>query len=151
MAQPDIANLIERSAGDLVRLWVEAVRADAGITSDGDLTDGGLVDHVPAMIEEICELLRSDTPTLVGGARESRVHAYTRFRQGYRARDLIRESSHLRLILHDHVNDKLRFQTSDARCGAYHEAARAINLYIDEEMRYAVSIYTEELKPAPAQ
>jgi hypothetical protein len=148
MAQPDIASLIERSATELVRLWVDAVRADEGITSDGDLSEGGLVDHVPAMIEEICELLRAGARPEVGNARESRVHAYTRFRQGYRARDLIRESSHLRLILHDHVNDKLRFQTADARCGAYHEAARAINLYIDEEMRYAVSIYTEELKPA---
>jgi hypothetical protein len=148
MAQPDIANLIERSASDLVRLWVEAVRADAGITSDGDLTEGGLVDHVPAMIEEICELLRTGARPEAANTRESRVHAYTRFRQGYRARDLIRESSHLRLILHEHVNDKLRFQTADARRGAYHEAAHAINLYIDEEMCYAVSIYTEELKRA---
>jgi hypothetical protein len=148
MAQPDIANLIERSATDLVRLWVDAVRADAVITSDGDLSEGGLVDHVPAMIEEICELLRTGACPASGNTRESRVHAYTRFRQGYRARDLIRESSHLRLILHDHVNDKLRFETAEARCGAYHEAARAINLYIDEEMRYAVSIYTEERKPA---
>jgi hypothetical protein len=148
MAQPDIASLIERSASDLVRLWVEAVRADAGITSDGDLTEGGLVDHVPAMIDEICELLRTGARPAAANTRESRVHAYTRFRQGYRARDLIRESSHLRLILHEHVNDKLRFETAEARRGAYHEAARAINLYIDEEMRYAVSIYTEELKPA---
>lgn len=52
-----------------------------------------------------------------------------------RARDLIRESSHLRLILHEHVNDKLRFRAANARCGAYHEAARAINLYIYEGMR----------------
>ena len=148
MAQPDIANLIERSATDLVRLWVEAVRADEGITSDGDLTEGGLVDHVPAMIEEICGLLRTGAPPAGENTRESRVHAYTRFRQGYRARDLIRESSHLRRILLEHVNDKLRFQRADARRGAYHEAARAINLYIDEEMSYAVSIYTEELKPA---
>jgi hypothetical protein len=148
MAQPDIANLIERSATDLVRLWVDAVRADAVITSDGDLTEGGLVDHVPAMIEEICELLRTGARPVLANTRESRVHAYTRFRQGYRARDLIRESSHLRLILHDHVNDELRFETAEVRCAAYHEAARAINLYIDEEMRYAVSIYTEELKPA---
>jgi hypothetical protein len=147
VAQPDIANLIEQSAGDLVRLWVNAVRQDNGITSDGDLSEGGLVDHIPAVIEEICEVLRTGCAPRLDNTRESRVHAYTRFRQGYRARDLIRESSHLRLILHEHIIQGLRFQTSDARFGAYHEAARAINLYIDEEMRYAVSIYTEELKP----
>jgi hypothetical protein len=147
MAQPDIASLIEQSADELVRLWVDAVRADEAITSDGDLSEGGLIDHVPAVIEEICEVLRSGTTPRISNTRESRVHAYTRFRQGYRARDLIRESSHLRLLLLDYVSQKLRFQTSDARLGSYHDAARTINLYIDEEMRYAVSIYTEELKP----
>lgn len=139
--------MIERSAPDLVRLWVEAVRKDTGITSVGDLSEGGLVDHIPAVIEEICEVLRTGAAPRLDNTRESRVHAYTRFRQGCRARDLIRESSHLRLILHEHLIRALCFQTADARFGAYHEAARAINLYIDEEMRYAVSIYTEELKP----
>jgi hypothetical protein len=148
VAQPDIADLIERSANELLRLWVETVRADKGITSDGDLSEGGLIDHVPAVIEEICEVLRAGDVPRVNNTRESRVHAYTRFRQGYRARDLIRESSHLRLILLDHINRALRFRASGERLGAYHETARTINLYIDEEMRYAVSIYTEELKPA---
>jgi hypothetical protein len=146
MAQPDIANLIEQSATELVRLWVETVRADAAITSDHDLSEGGLIDHIPGVIYEVCEVLRSGATPRTDNTRESRVHAYTRFRQGYRARDLIRESSHLRLILLDHISSALRFQTTDARFGAYHDAARSINLYIDEEMRYAVSIYTEELK-----
>jgi hypothetical protein len=147
VAQPDIADLIRQSAGELLRLWVEAVRSDKGITSDGDLSEGGLVDHIPAVIEEICDVLRAGDPPRVDNTRESRVHAYTRFRQGFRARDLIRESSHLRLILHDHISRGLRFQSADVRFGAYYEAARTINLYIDEEMRYAVSIYTEEFKP----
>lgn len=148
MAQPDIAELIEQSADELVRVWVQAVRSDTSVTSDGDLSEGGLIDHVPVMIEEICEVLRSGAPPHVGNIREARVHAYTRFRQGYRARDLVRESSLLRLILLDHVCRRLSFRDGAALLGAYHEAARSINLYIDEELRYAVSIYTEELKPA---
>ena len=147
MAQPDIADLIEQSAEDLVRLWVNAVRADDGITSDGDLSEGGLIDHVPAVIEEICEVLRAGDVPHLNNTRESRVHAYTRFRQGYRARDLIRESSHLRVILLDHVSQQLRLRASGERLSADPEAARTINLYIDEEMRYAVAIYTEEFKP----
>ena len=146
MAKPDIAHLLEQSAGELVRLWVEAVRTDTAISSDGDLSEGGLIDHIPGVIDEICEVLRSGQTPRLDNTRESRVHAYTRFRQGYRARDLIRESSHLRLIILDHVSRSLRYEASDARFGAYHDAARSINLYIDEEMRYAVSIYTEELK-----
>ncbi len=129
MAQPDIADLIRQSAGELLRLWVDAVRSDQGITSDGDLSEGGLIDHIPAVIEEICDVLRAGDAPRLDNTRESRVHAYTRFRQGFRARDLIRESSHLRLILHDHISRGLRFLDSDSRFGAYHEAARIINLY----------------------
>jgi hypothetical protein len=147
MALPEIADLIADRADELVRVWVQAVRADEGIQSDSDLSDGGLVDHVPMMIGEISEVLRSGHRPAAGNIGEARVHAYTRFRQGYRARDLVRESSHLRLILLDHIVEGLRdAAASDARLAAYHEAARTINLYLDEELRYAVSIYTEELK-----
>ena len=149
MARPDIANLIERSAGELVRRWIAAVRADEAIQSDEDLSEGGLVDHVPHMIEELCALLRSGHPPRGGNVREARVHAYTRFRQGYRARDLVAESSHLRLVLIDHINeDLLTGSPASEGLGDYLAAARTVNRYLDEEMRYAVSIYTEELKPA---
>jgi hypothetical protein len=144
---PEIADLIDRSAQELLRLWVDAVRSDEGITSDEDLSEGGLVDHVPFMLEEIAEVLRDGRRPTAADVREGRVHAYTRFRQGYRARDLVRESSHLRLILLDHLSDGLRRKAVDRPpLGTYHEAVRSINLYLDEELRYAVSIYTEELK-----
>ena len=144
---PEIADLIDESAGELLRVWVHAVRSDEGIKSDADLSEGGLVDHVPLMIEEISRMLRCGHRPDATNIREARVHAYTRFRQGYRARDLVRESSHLRLILLDHVSDRLcRKSNGSTPLGQYHQAARAINLYLDEELRYAVSIYTEELK-----
>lgn len=147
MTLPEIADLIDRSAEQLLRAWVEAVRSDEGITSDEDLSEGGLIDHVPLMLEEISDLLRDGRPPTAADIREGRVHAYTRFRQGYRARDLVRESSHLRLILLDHVSEGLSRRTNGhTPLGAYHKAARAINLYLDEELRYAVAIYTEELK-----
>lgn len=126
---------------------MDAVRSDEGITSAEDLSEGGLIDHVPCMLEEISDLLRDGRPVVAADIREARVHAYTRFRQGYRARDLVRESSHLRLILLDHLNDGLsRKVNGRPPLSSYHEATRAINLYLDEELRYAVSIYTEELK-----
>ena len=147
MTLPEIADLIDHSAHELLRLWIDAVRSDEGITSDADLSEGGLIDHVPFMLEEISGLLREGRRPAASNIREARVHAYTRFRQGYRARDLVRESSHLRLILLDHVSEGLSRKTNGSTpLGAYHKAARAINLYLDEELRYAVAIYTEELK-----
>lgn len=147
MTLPEIADLIDESAGELLRAWIEAVRSDEGISSDEDLSEGGLIDHVPFMLEEISELLRDGRAATAANIREGRVHAYTRFRQGYRARDLVRESSHLRLILIDHLKDGLsRKSNGHTPLGRYHEAVRFISLYLDEELRYAVSIYTEELK-----
>lgn len=146
MALPEIADLIADSTDELVRVWVQAVRSDEGIQSDGDLTEGGLVDHVPVMIEEVSDVLRTGRRPTAENIREARVHAYTRFRQGYRARDLVRESSHLRLVLLDHVKERLGGGAQVAApLAAYHEAARVINQYLDEELCYGVSIYTEEL------
>ena len=147
MSPADIAELIERDADRLVAAWAESVRADASIKSDEDLSEGGLVNHVPYLVEEICQVLRSGERPRVENTREARVHAYTRFRQGYRARDLVRETSLLRAILFDHVSAAL-FAGGARRDALPHlEALRTINLYIDEELRYAVSIYTESAQP----
>lgn len=153
MALPEIANLIADRADELVRVWVQAVRSDEGIQSDGDLTEGGLIDHVPVMLEEMSEVLRTGRRPTFEHIREARVHAYTRFRQGYRARDLVREASHLRLILLDYINWHIDEGAGGGgeSLAAYHEAARLINLYLDEELRYGVAIYTEEQTTSQGQ
>lgn len=144
MAQADVANLIERRIDELVEVWVNKVRQDECIKSDADLSDGGLINHVPIMLEEVCSILRAGQRPNIINTQEARVHAYTRFRQGYRARDLVREISLLRLTLMDHIGAHLSDHTTDTH--AFIESFRSINLYIDEELRYAVSIYTEETK-----
>lgn len=146
MAQTEIAKLIEQGIDELVEVWVNKVRKDEGIKSDADLSDGGLINHVPVMLEEVCSMLRLGERPNVHNTQEARVHAYTRFRQGYRARDLVREISLLRLTLMDHISARLFDHSTDAEARSFLESFRSINLYIDEELRYAVSIYTEETK-----
>src|SRR5215470_2962263 len=104
MAYADLADWIQDAIEDLTASWVDAVRADPRIQSDADLSEDGLRDHIPAVIEEICELLRRDERPNLINTREARVHAYVRFRQGYRARELVRELSLLRLTLLDHLS-----------------------------------------------
>jgi len=147
MTQADLATLIENQINDLTTAWVDAVRADPRIRSDGDLSEHGLRDHIPAVIEEICELLRSGESPGLTNTREARVHTYVRFCQGYRARDLVREMSLLRLTLHDHLTASLSGKWTDVSLDAYAQVLRSINLYIDEELRYAISVYTEATKP----
>jgi hypothetical protein len=149
MAQTDLANWIEDYKDELTSAWVGAVRAEPRIQSDADLSEDGLRNHIPAVIEEICEVLRSGEHPSLTNTREARVHAYVRYRQGYRARELVRELALLRLVLLDHVSSGLFGGPINAGIEVYVEVTRGINLYIDEEMSYAVSVYAE-VAPPPA-
>jgi len=142
MILPNLADLIQAQNSEIVNDWIEAVRSDPRIHSDEDMTDGGLRNHVPFIVEEICGLLRVGQTPQAANTREGRVHIYTRYRQGYRARDLVCEISLLRILL----LDELAVQMLSAQGGGlktYVEASRIINRYIDEELRYAISVYTE--------
>jgi hypothetical protein len=140
---PDIADLIETNTQTLVKAWTEAVRSDPRIHSDEDLTDEGLINHVPFIIEEICHILRAGETPHAENTREGRTHVYTRYRQGYRARDLVREISLLRLMLLKEIAEFLHSKKMEESLKVYVEAAETINIYIDEELRYGISVYTE--------
>jgi hypothetical protein len=149
MGHSEIADLIQKDINNLVRTWMDKVREDNRIISDSDLSDGGLRDHVPSVLAEICEVLSAGEEPGVHNTREGRVSAYTRFCQGYRARDIAAELSLLRMTLLDYLNEQLLSLNVDISLGNYMSAVRTINLYIDEELRYAFSIYTESHSPQP--
>ncbi len=142
MTLPDLADLVQAQNRDIVSEWIEAVRNDPRIHSDEGFTDNGLRDHVPFIIEELCNLLRVGQMPQAANTREGRVHVYTRYRQGYRARDLVCEISLLRIILLDHLATGMILAPIGG-LKTYVEATRIINRYIDEELRYAISVYTE--------
>ena len=149
MAHADLADYIETRKEEITSTWVEAVRQEPRIQSDAELSETGLRDHIPSLIEEICGLLRSNEFPTVTNTQEARVHAYVRFRQGYRGREIVRELSLLRQALLDSIAERL--QQGSAReltVEAYLFAARLINLYIDEELSYAISVYGEAMRPA---
>ena len=65
MSQESIAYQLKSQIGQVIERWTASVREDSRIQSDGNLTKPELVDHVPALIEEICELIeRHETPGL---------------------------------------------------------------------------------------
>jgi RsbRD-like negative regulator of sigma factor len=151
MSQPEIADLIESNLANIVDRWRQSVRDDPRIESDADLTTPELIDHVPAIIQEICELIRkSETPN-VRNSTEARANAYVRFQQGYKGRDLIRELSILRIKLLDVLMPRTPNDAPSLDPQQRHEASTIINLYIDEEMRYVVSIYSKPPNNLPPQ
>ncbi len=143
MNQTHIAFAIGSNVNKLTESWMQQVRDDERITSDEGLSKVELRDHIPQIIEEICELIdKGDQPGLKN-THEARASVYLRYNQGYRGRDVIRELSLLRLLLFDHLT-ALFSNTPSLLVDDYANAARIINLYIDEEMRYAISIYGDE-------
>jgi hypothetical protein len=145
MKSIEFADLIERNIENLVDDWAAAVRADESIISADDLSEGGLRDHVPAVLAEICEVLREGKIPDIFNTREARVSAYTRFEQNYRAQDLAAEISLLRMTILDCLNDRLLNSDRNLQLTEYMAATRLIHLYIDEEMRYGFSIFAESL------
>jgi hypothetical protein len=151
MAYLELADWIDARNETIAWQWVEAVRQEPRILSDAELSDAGLRNHIPAVIKEICDLLRANARPEVINTREARVHAYVRYRQGYRARELVRELSLLRVTLLDHLSDAIINSTILITLENYIAAARLIDLYIDEELSYAVSVYAEVMKEKVAE
>ena len=150
MSQAAIADAIETQIDRLISIWTGAVRDDPRIESDETLSKPELVDHVPAIIREICALIRKDETPDVRNSHEARANAYVRFHQGYKGRDLIRELSLLRITLLDHLMEISADKTIVLDAEESHSAATILNLYLDEEMRYAISIYGKSpVSPEP--
>jgi RsbT co-antagonist protein rsbRD N-terminal domain len=144
MSPTEFADLIQSHKEDVINAWMDAVRADPRIHSEGELTEYALRNHVPAIIDEICELLREGEIPQASNTREARVHTYMRYRQGYRGRELACELSQLRMAILDVVTESL----TDAGVGVkpFIQLSKTIHFYIDEQMRHAFSLYTEAEK-----
>jgi len=136
-----LPDAIERDSARLIQQWTQAVRADPRIQSDESLTTPELIDHVPAIVAEICALMRSGETPGVTNTREARANVYTRVRQGYTGRDLVRELSFLRITLINFVFDTVSQQRPGVTTSDWQDAILLLNLYLDEEMRYAITIF----------
>lgn len=151
VSQAAIADSITTNLPKLIEDWCRSVRDDPRIESDANLSTPELIDHVPAIVEQICELIRkSETPN-VRNSNEARANVYVRFQQGYKGRDLIRELSILRITLLDFLMKIAIIRPPGFGIEQSHDAATIINLYIDEEMRYVVSVYSSPPRNPPQE
>src|SRR5213083_820231 len=149
MSQQAIAEKLQGRIDQLVGAWSVAVREDPRIESDDALTTPELVNHVPAILEEICVLIRKgETPDL-RNVDEARVNVYTRLHQGYTGRDLVRELSLLRITLLDYLIEISMAEPGGLNVKEWHTAATILNLYLDEEIRYAISVFNAPSRANP--
>lgn len=143
MANEKLSTLVEGNIEQITETWMQAVRNDARIDSDMALSRLELRDHVPAIIEEICELLRADETPDPTNTLEGRVKVYLRFQQGYRGRELAREVSLLRTVMLDFLADRCAAPSMNVNLKASYPTTRIINLYMDEILINAISAYSE--------
>jgi hypothetical protein len=145
MANEKLTAIIEQNIEGIIEVWIRAVRQDARIESDAELTHSELRDHVPAILEEICELLRAGETPDPSNTLEGRVKVFLRVSQGYTGRDLARELSLLRTVLLDYLFMRCREEYLEADLKTYFPVSRTINLYLDEALRNAISVYSEKV------
>src|SRR5689334_14817812 len=126
MNREKIAELLQTGNERLLEKWMRAVRDDPRIQSDAPLSRPELADHVPAIIEEICGLIRRGECPDLRNTFEARASVYTRFHQGYRGRDLVRELSLLRMLLLDYEMQIWRNPAGGSSIVSQSEASRII-------------------------
>jgi len=143
MTNEVIADRLEAGIQEVVARWLSAVRSDQRIRSDSALSQRELTDHVPQIVEEICELIRSDQEPSISTTDEARANVYIRVRQGYSGPELVWELSFLRMALLGYLAELQSEAQLDIDLGRYVRLSRIVNLYIDLELRYAISVYTD--------
>jgi len=143
MTNQVIADRLEAGIQEVVARWRSAVRSDQRIRSDSALSQRELTDHVPQIIEEICDLIRSDQEPSISTTDEARANVYIRIRQGYSGPELVWELSLLRMALLRYLAELQSEAQLDIDLDRYVRLARILNLYIDLELRYAISVYTD--------
>lgn len=151
MNERNIADAIEGHLDQLIESWSQSVRDDPRIESDAKLSKPELIDHVPAIVQEICELITIGEIPDAHNSHEARANVYIRFNQGYRGRDLVRELSHLRITLLDYLTEIASDESLGIDDESRHQAAKILNLYLDEEMRCAISVYSHPQNLAPPE
>jgi len=143
MTNQVIADRLEAGIQEVVARWRSAVRSDQRIRSDSALSQRELTDHVPQIVEEICDLIRSDQDPSISTTDEARANVYIRVRQGYSGPELVWELSLLRMALLGYLAELQSEAQLDINLNRYVRLSGIVNHYIDLELRYAISVYTD--------
>ena len=121
--------------------WVDRVKSDHYIRSDNPLTLSQIIDHVPQMLEELCDLLAQEGVPDFKAVRAASSHGYARSLAGYSLTELLRELELLRECVFDFV------ARAEAGRGVSRDetirALRVVNKYFGEDTIFVVEHYLQ--------
>ncbi len=138
-----------RGSIDAITLeWVNRVKTDSYMQSDNPLSLSQIVDHVPQMLEELCDVLSDGGEPDFQAIRASSKHGYTRSLAGYTLTELLRELELLRDCVFNFVAET-EVKQGINRPDSIH-ALRLVNQYFGEDIIFVVEHYLKRKASAQA-
>lgn len=116
--------------------WVRRVQQDPYLHADDPLTLTQIVDHIPQMLEEICDLLTQGAEPDFNTIRASSQHGYIRSAEGYTLTELLRELELLRDCVFNFVAET-EIKEGLSRADSI-RALRLVNEYFGEDIIFVV-------------
>jgi signal transduction histidine kinase len=113
-------DFLRRERSRLTERWLKAVLGEVELVEADRLTYEQLADHLPKILDELCDALDAEElegaePAIEGEARK---HGLVRWRQGYRIEELVRELD----LFHETLSDALEaFADTDSTFTRRHE------------------------------
>src|ERR1051326_5770951 len=100
LAFAKLADFLFARKSEIIARWLATTQKDPGIPATNKLSSLQLTDHMPAILDEICELFRDfDNPGQNQVVNQlARIHGHYRWQQGYQLDELIRELQSARKI-----------------------------------------------------
>lgn len=146
---PDTFTVLLRQHHDtIIRHWVDELYRERRTRLPERLSFGQLVDHYPAMLDELGRLLdsRADDAQIADTARMMREHTHVRFHRGA----LIDEVAHELMLFRQTLNDFLWREgliASQGNLWELREALERANRFVDELIVQVIVIYAASWRP----
>jgi hypothetical protein len=137
-----------RNSVDSITLgWVRRVQEDPYLRSRNRLTLAQIVDHVPQMLDELCELFSQEGEPEFQAIRAASEHGYIRAAEGYTLTQLLRELELLRDCIFNFVAETEIKQGVNRQDTIY--ALKLVNKYFGEDIIFVAEHFLKGRNGSP--
>src|SRR6266550_2578670 len=142
----ELGDYLRAHREEIIGEWLRAVERTPDISSPEHLGYAELVDHLPELCQELAELLKSPKSDQNRSdiSRTARIHGKYRWRQRYRLKEVIRETSIVRRILFHSWVDAYAREVPKFNGETRRAAENIIHQAIDDVIADSVDQFVEE-------
>ena len=145
----DLCDAFRSHIDEITLDWVRCVQSDPYMKSDDQLSLAQIVDHVPQMLEELCDLLSQENEPDFETIRASSQHGYIRAAEGYSLLDLLRELELLRDCVFNFVAE-IESKHHVSRADTI-RALKIVNHYFGEDTLFVVEHFLKQSRVASGE